>query len=75
MSRVECSAVIENDQERKAVMAWVRASNFQSYSEIGSTVSVTFVEDPNDPDNSSKKWGVIHFFEQYAEHSIYGRDS
>lgn len=73
MNRIELSAVIENDQERKAVMAWVRASNFHSYSEVGNKVSVTYMEDPDDPESSSKKWGVIHFFEQYPEHSIYGK--
>lgn len=74
MSRVECWAEIPNDQERKAVMAWVRSSNFVNYSEINSRVSVTYEDDPNDPDSSSKRWGVIHFFEHYSEHGIYGKD-
>lgn len=75
MSKVECWAIIEDDQERKAVMAWVRASNFESYSEIGNKVTVTYVKDTEDPDSNSKLWGTIHFFEQYAEHGIFGHDA
>lgn len=65
-----CSAVIENDQERRAIMAWVRSSNPTSYSEIEKTVSMTFDGDPKDPDYSGKYWGIIHVFEQYPDHSI-----
>lgn len=72
MSRVECWATIEDEQERKSVMAWVRAGNFESYAEVGTRVSVTYKSDPEDPDDSSRKWGVIHFFEHYPEHGIYG---
>lgn len=74
MNRVECWADIPNEQERKAVMAWVRAGNFESYSEIGIRVFVTYEDNPNDPDSSSKRWGVIHFFEHYPEHGIFGHD-
>lgn len=74
MAKIECWANIPDEQERKAVMAWVRASNFSGYSEIGEKVSVTYEDTPDDPDNDSKRWGVIHFFEQYPEHGIYGHD-
>lgn len=73
MAKLECSAIITKDEERKAVMAWVRASNFSSYAEIGNKVTVTYEYDPSDQEATSKKWGVIHFFEQYPEHTIYGK--
>lgn len=72
MNRVECWADIPNEQERKAVMAWVRAGSFESFSEIGIRVSVVYQSNPKDPDDSSKRWGIIHFFEQYPVHSISG---
>ena len=75
MSRVEMSARISNADERRAVMAWVRAASFNGYSEIGDTVSVTFVDDLKDPENNNRKWGAIHFFEQYPEHSIHSTEN
>lgn len=74
MSRIECWANIPNKAERKAVMAWVRAGDFFSFSEIGEKVTVIYESDPNGPNGSSKCWGVIHFFEQYSEHSIFCTD-
>lgn len=71
--RIECWADIENDQERKAVMAWVRASKFTSYSEQGIRVTVVYEPDPEDRDANGKMWGTIHFFEQYKSHGISGR--
>lgn len=70
---IEVSAVISNDAERSAVMAWIRASKFHSYSEVGNTVHVSYLDDPSDPENSSRKWALIHYFEQYPEHEIKGK--
>lgn len=70
MRKLECWAEIPEETERKVVMAWVRASDFVGYSEIGSRVSVSWEEKPNDLDSSSHYWGIIHFFEQYPEHYI-----
>lgn len=69
-TKVECWATIENDAERSAVMAWVRASNFHSYAEIEKRVYITYLDDPTDPENNARKWGLIHYIEQYKEHSI-----
>lgn len=71
MAKVECWAVIENDEERKSVMDWVRSSNFDGYSELGDKVFVTYTVNSLDPESNSKKWGLINFFEKYPEHSIY----
>lgn len=70
MRKLECWAEIPEEAERKAVMAWVRASDFTGYSEMRSRVSVSWEEKPDDPDSSSHYWGIIHFFEQYSEHYI-----
>lgn len=70
MAKVECWAEIPNDVERQSVMSWVRSANFRSFSEIGDRVSVTYESSPTDSDSNSKYWGVIHFFEQYPNHSI-----
>lgn len=72
MTKLQCSAVISDDQDRKAIMAWVRASKAQAYGEKDQTVSLTYELDENDPEASSTWWGIIHVFEQYAEHSIIG---
>lgn len=75
MKQLECWTNIPNEEERRAVMAWVRSSDFESYSEIGDKVSVTWKEKPNNPETNSHYWGIIHFFEQYPEHAIYGKES
>lgn len=75
MRRLECWAEIPNEKERKAVMAWVRAGKFKSYSEIDTRVNVTYEDDPNDQDSSGRYWGIVHFFESYPEHHIYSTNS
>lgn len=70
MAKVICSAIIERDPERQAIIAWVRCVANGGFSEIGNKVSMTYIEQPDDPDNSSRKWGIIHTFEQYPEHAI-----
>lgn len=72
MTKLQCSAVIPNDQERKAIMAWVKSSKAQTYEEKDQTVSLTYEPDENDPEASSTWWGIVHVFEQYADHSIIG---
>lgn len=72
MTKLECSAVIENKQERRAIMAWIKSSKAESYSEVGNTVSITYKPAKDDPEASSTWWGMIHVFEQYPEHTING---
>lgn len=71
MAKLECSAVVEDDEERNLLMKWVRDSKFQGYSDMNKTISVTYVEDPDDPDKSIKTWAIIRLFEQYPIHSIH----
>ena len=73
MNHFECWAEIPNEEERKSVMNWVRSGDFESYSEIGIRVSITYKSDPHDPDDNAKRWSVIHFFEQYPKHGIVGK--
>lgn len=69
MKKLVCSARIENESERKAVMAWVRQAANGGYSEVGETVTMTYISQ-DDQEESSRWWGIIHFFEYYPEHSI-----
>lgn len=75
MNRLECWAEIPNDQERKSVMSWIRSNGFNSYSEIGERVSATYICSQPDNQDSSKIWGIIHFFEHYPEHGICGHNT
>lgn len=66
--KLQCSARIENEQERKAIMSWVRSVANAGYSEIEDKVSLTYTGDPTHDDGHY--WGIVHVFEQYAEHEI-----
>lgn len=74
MGKLVCSARIENENERKAVMAWVRQVANGGYSEIEDRVTMTYIS-VNDQEESGRWWGIIHFFEHYPEHSIEGTDA
>lgn len=75
MNRIECWAEIHDEQERESVVAWIKSGSFKSYAVNGPRVSVVYEGSSKDPDDSSKQWGLIHFFEHYPEHGIYGHDS
>lgn len=68
--KLVCSARIENEQERRAIMSWVRVVANGGFSELGDKVSLTYIGNNEDPENSSRWWGIIHVFEQYPEHTI-----
>lgn len=70
MAKISCSAVVRNEAERKALMAWVRTVANGGFSELGTTINMIYVEDEEDIENSSRKWAIIHTFEQYDNHSI-----
>lgn len=62
--KVEVSARIENPEERKAFMAWVR-THAHSYSELGETVSMSV-----ETQDKAEAQGIINVFEAYEEHTI-----
>ncbi len=70
MKKVMCSAKIPNQQERKAIMSWVRSVANGGYSEVGDSVYMTYEQQTEDSDSSGRWWGIIHVFEQYPEHSV-----
>lgn len=70
MAKVVCSACIRDDTERETMMKWIRTAANAGYSEIGDVVHLVYEENPNDQDNNSKKWGIIHTFENLPYHSI-----
>lgn len=72
MKRLNCSMRIENEQERKAMLAWVRTAANGGYSEIGETLHFTYEGDPSTDDG--KYWGIVHTVENYAEHAIESTD-
>ncbi|MCM1323267.1 MAG: hypothetical protein NC218_03690 [Acetobacter sp.] len=62
--KVEVNARIENPEERKAFMAWVR-THAHGYSEIGEVVSMSVITD-----DKAKAQSIINVFEAYPEHTI-----
>lgn len=50
------------------MMSWVRSVANAGYSEIEDKVSLTYIGDPTHDDGHY--WGIVHVFEQYAEHEI-----
>lgn len=68
MKKLNCTMRVENDQERKAMMAWVRCVANCGYSEVGSTIYLTYQGDPATDDG--RYWGIVHTFETYPEHTI-----
>jgi len=71
--RLECSARIPNEEERRAVMMWVRMVANVGYSEVEDTVRLIYEGDPASDDG--QYWGIIHTFENYAEHTITSNES
>lgn len=69
MRRLVCSAVIPNEPERKAILAYVKTVANGGFSEKGSVVAATF-ETESVLQDCGKWWGLIAVFEQYEEHSI-----
>lgn len=66
--KLNCSARISNEQERKAMMAWVATVANGGYSEIGEEIHLTYIGDPASDDG--RYWGIVHTMEQYDEHII-----
>lgn len=75
MNRLECWAEIHDEEERESIVSWVKSGGFKGYSVNGPRVSVCYEGDPNDPEENSKRWGLIHLFEGYPEHGIFGHDT
>lgn len=70
MPKVVCSAKIESEPMRNAIMAWVEGIANGGYRVEGDTIHMTYHEILDDPDNHSRKWAIIHYFEMFPEHSI-----
>lgn len=70
MAKIVCSACIRDEVERKTMMDWIRRTANGGYSELGDVVHLIYEEDDNDPENSNKKWDIIHTFEALPYHSI-----
>lgn len=73
MDYFECWAEIPDNKERQSIMKWVRAEKFESFAEIGDEVHVVYKSNPNDPNDSGRRWAIIHSFEQYPKHGIVGK--
>lgn len=68
--KAECWAEINDSAERQAVMAWVRANNFHSYSEIGNKVYVTATSQADSFLHDSWILEVLQKFEKYPVHQV-----
>lgn len=68
MKKLNCSMAIEEEPERKAMLAWVKTVANGGYSEIENMLSFTYLGDPAHDDG--KYWGIIHTVSHYKEHSI-----
>lgn len=73
LRRVTCSAVIQDDNERKLVVDWVKSVANRGYSEDGDRVTLTYEELPGDHDSSY--WAIVHFFEGCESHEITSVDA
>lgn len=49
-------------------MSWAKSAANAGYSEIGDKVSLTYIGGPTH--DGGRYWGIVHVFEQYAEHEI-----
>lgn len=73
MKKLNCTMRVENDQERKAMMAWVAMVANGGYSELGDTIHLTYLGDPTS--DNGRYWGIVHTVEHYAEHTIESTDA
>lgn len=69
MRKLVCSAVIENDQERRAILAWAQTVANAGFSEIGNVITVNYKTD-DIVENCGTWWGIVAVFEQYPKHTI-----
>lgn len=67
MKHLFCSAVIDDEGERRAILDWVSKVAYECH-EVGTTIDLSYRELPSD--QNPKLWALIHWFEKYPEHTI-----